>query len=716
MSLFSLTKRTFTTTTSTTLSSTTTSHGFHHHRHRYSTAVCSAYSEGRLRRQGGLPFIRRQQQQQMRAPQGSSMPLSCFHQSPFNRCIHCSDCQASSLLPSPITLPILQERLLASKVRDCISKSFENGFSIECLGRSRIISANCRGSLDRVLISGWESNWVLPKFRVSINSANSRGCLDGVLITGCNSNWVSPKLGVSTNMGILGFGGHSRAFSSFREERESNDDDDDEEESQRSEGTFESSADPEEVARVAKLIDELFALDRNMEAVLDESGINLTHDLVIDVLQRFKHARKPAFRFFCWAGQKPGFFSHNSRTYNAMLLILGKTRQFETMGSLLNEMGEKKLLNMDSFLIAIKAYASGKERKKAVAVFELMKDYGFKAGVETINCMLDALAREKLVKEAQVLYDRLKNRFTPNTKTYSVLLSGWCRMKNLMEAGKIWNEMIDQGLNPDVVTHNIMLDGLLKVNKKSDAIKLFEVMKVKGPAPNVRTYTILIRDLCKHSKLNEAVAYFDEMTSSGCNPDAAVYTCLITGFGNLKKMDMVFGLLKEMKEKGYPPDGQLYNALIKLMTNRRMPDDAVRVYKKMIHSGIEPTIHTYIMMMKSYFFAGNSEMGCAVWDEMVQRGCCPDENCYTVLIGGLIREGRSEEACKYVEEVINKGMKVPELDFNKFAADFSRVGRPNILEELARKMRLCGKSEVSEVFSRWAQLNEKRGTRSGTFD
>ncbi|XP_021770093.1 pentatricopeptide repeat-containing protein At3g62470, mitochondrial-like [Chenopodium quinoa] len=685
MTLFSLTKRPFTSTSSLSLSSATSFHGSHHH---YSTTLCSAYSAGRLRRQRGVLFFRWQQQQQVCFLQGSSVPLSRFHQSSFDCCVHRFNCQVSSYLSSSIALPDLQERLLDSKLRGCNLKNFEHGFSISVV----------------------PNVYFVRSMSFSVNYGVSFG---GLLVPVCNSNWILPKFGGSKKVGILGFGGCYRGFSSCEEERESDGEDDEEREG--SEGTFESSADPEEVSRVAKLIGELFALDRNMEAVLSESGIELSHDLVVDVLRRFKHARKPAFRFFCWAGQRPGF-SHDSRTYNAMLLILGKTRQFETMGSLLEEMGEKGLLDMESFMIAIKAYAAGKERKKAVGVFELMKNYGFKVGVETINCMLDALAREKMVKEAQALYDRLKSRFTPNMKTYSVLLNGWCRVKNLMEAGKIWNEMIDQGLKPDLITHNIMLDGLLKVNKKSDAVKLFEVMKAKGPTPNVRSYTILIRDLCKHSKLREAVAYFDEMMASGCEPDAGVYTCLITGFGNIKKMDMVFGLLKEMKEKGYPPDGQLYNALIKLMTNRRMPDDAVRIYKKMIQNEIQPTIHTYNMMMKSYFIAGNSEMACAVWDEMVQRGCCPDENSYTVLIGGLIRQGRSEEACKHVEEMINKGMKVPELDFNRFAADFSKVGRPNILEELARKMRLSGNSEVSEVFARWAQMTQKRGTRRGTFD
>ncbi|CAI9114122.1 OLC1v1014772C1 [Oldenlandia corymbosa var. corymbosa] len=406
-----------------------------------------------------------------------------------------------------------------------------------------------------------------------------------------------------------------------------------------------SKADPDEVDRVCKVIDELFTLDRNMEAVLDESGVNLSHDLVVDVLERFKHARKPAFRFFCWASRRSDY-AHDSRTYNAMMSILGKTRQFETMVSVLEEMGEKGLLTMETFIISMKAFVAAKERKKAIGMFELMKKYKLKVGVETVNCLLDAMGRAKLGKEAQIMFQKLEHRFTPNLQTYTVLLNGWCRVKNLVEAGK--------------------------------------------------------------KRLREAADYFDEMMKSGCEPDAGVYTCLLTGYGNEKKMDKVYGLLKDMKDKGYPPDAQLFNALIKLMTNRRMPDDAVRIYKKMINTGIEPTIHTYNMMMRSFFANRNYDMGIAVWEEMNKKGCCPDDNSYVIIIGGLIRQGRSAEACKFLEEMIAKGMKAPQLDYNKFAADFSRAGRPDILEELAQKMRFSGKYEDSKLFARWAEMMKKR--------
>ncbi|MQM18931.1 hypothetical protein Taro_051936 [Colocasia esculenta] len=462
-----------------------------------------------------------------------------------------------------------------------------------------------------------------------------------------------------------------------------------------------------EVERVCRVVEELFASDRNMEAVLDHCGVRLSCPLVVDVLERFRHAQKPAYRFFRWAGQRPGFF-HNVDTYNKLLFVLGKTRQFESMVALLKEMGEKGFLNMEGFEVSIKAFAAAREMKKAVGIFQLMKKHNFEAGIETFNCLLGALAKAKLGKEAHNLFEKMRDQYLPDLRTYTVLLAGWCELKNLVEAGRTWNEMIDNGFKPDIVAHNIMFEGLIRGQRRPEAIKLFELMKAKGPQPNSRTHTILIRDLCKGGKMEHAVAYFREMIAAECMPDVATYTCLLVGFGNAKQMDKVAGLLKEMSEEGCPPDGHTYNALIKLMTNRNMPHDAARIYKRMINHGIEPTIHTYNMMLKSYFRANDYDNGIAVWEEMNRKGICPDDNSYTVLIGGLIRHGRSEEAYRYLEEMLNKGMKAPQVDYNKFVADFSRAGKSDVLSELAQKMNFTGKPQVYHTFMDWAEGVKKK--------
>uniref|UniRef100_A0A0A9EK68 Pentacotripeptide-repeat region of PRORP domain-containing protein n=1 Tax=Arundo donax TaxID=35708 RepID=A0A0A9EK68_ARUDO len=400
-------------------------------------------------------------------------------------------------------------------------------------------------------------------------------------------------------------------------------------------------------------------------------------------------------------------------TYRKMVHILGKARQFESMVALIQEMGKAGALSMDAFKIAIQSFAAAGEIKNSVGVFEMMKKHGCDDGVESFNCLLVALAQEGLGREARKVFDKMHDRYTPDLRSYTALVLAWCNARNLVEAGRVWNEMLEKGMKPDVVVHNTMIEGLLRGQRRPEAVKMFELMKAKGPPPNIWTYTMLIRDHCKRGKMDIAMRSFQEMQEAGLQPDVATYTCLLVGYGNVKRMDRVTAVLEEMTQKGCPPDGRTYNALIKLLTNRNMPDDAARIYKKMIKKGLEPTIHTYNMMMKSYFLGGrNYAMGCAVWEEMHRKGICPDVNSYTVFINGHIRHGRPEEACKYIEEMINKGMKAPQIDYNKFAADFSKAGKPDILYELAQKVKFAGKLDVSILFHQWADRMNGRVKRS----
>ncbi|RXI09452.1 hypothetical protein DVH24_034069 [Malus domestica] len=177
-----------------------------------------------------------------------------------------------------------------------------------------------------------------------------------------------------------------------------------------------------------------------------------------------------------------------------------------------------------------------RERKKAIGIFELMKYYKFKVGVDTINCLLDTHGRAKLVKEMQLLFEKLKERFTPNLQTFTALLNGWCSSKNLMEVGRVWNEMVDKGFKHDIVAHNTMLRGLLRGHKRSDAIKLFKVMKAKGPSPNTRNYHI-------------GRAVWDEMIQKGFCLDDNSYTILIGGLINQGRSGEACKYLEGMVEK-----------------------------------------------------------------------------------------------------------------------------------------------------------------------
>ncbi|KAJ9152948.1 hypothetical protein P3X46_026452 [Hevea brasiliensis] len=61
----------------------------------------------------------------------------------------------------------------------------------------------------------------------------------------------------------------------------------------------------------------------DMEKALDELGLELTTDLVVEVLVKLHFEERIAFRFFVWAGHRQNYAPS---TYNEMVGILSSTK------------------------------------------------------------------------------------------------------------------------------------------------------------------------------------------------------------------------------------------------------------------------------------------------------------------------------------------------------------------------------------------------------
>eukprot|EP01018_Ginkgo_biloba_P037287 Gb_00455 [translate_table: standard] len=455
--------------------------------------------------------------------------------------------------------------------------------------------------------------------------------------------------------------------------------------------------DYDKVLRVAELLKQhQFASDTKLEQALALGKCYLSHEFVLNVLNKFLRDRRPAWRFFLWAAaqSEESGYNHNSTTYNKMIDILGKTKQFQTIWQLVEEMGNRGLITLKTLEISIKAFAGAGQMKKAVRIFDLVTSCNTNVNVDDFNFILDALSRARLSSEGYIIFKKLKPTFPSNPKTYSIVLLGLCRVNNVTQAMKVWNEMVEQGFKPHVIDCNAMLEALFKGKKHQEAFKLFHFML---PNANALSYTIVIDALCRENKIEQALKLFDEMKDKRWAPDVAVYKCMIIGLGNAKRLDEAYQMLEGMKE----PHIGVYNALIKVMVNLRRPDEANQLFHKMIKNGCEPIMHTYVMLMQVNFGV-----------RMGRKGSCHDVNFHTVFVGGLIKEGRSQEASKYLESIIYKGIRPPRFDYNKFLGDFSSSHDGlNIFEEVAEKMRQAGKLDISDVFLRYSQKMTTRDKR-----
>ncbi|KAF6174218.1 hypothetical protein GIB67_033750 [Kingdonia uniflora] len=279
-----------------------------------------------------------------------------------------------------------------------------------------------------------------------------------------------------------------------------------------------------------------------LETSLNGSGIRVSADLVEDVLKRFSNAGMLAYRFFEWAGKQRNY-EHTVISYHTMIESLGKIRQYKIMWDVVNSMRSKGVLNIETFCVMIRKYARAQKVDEAIYTFNVMDSYGVPPNLAAFNSLLSAFCKSKNVRKAQEIFDNMKDKFLPDSKTYSILLEGWGKSPNLPKAREIFRTMVDNGCNPDIVTYGIMVDVLCKAGRVDEALGVVREMDCHGCKPTSFIYSVLVHYYSIENRIEDAVETFLEMERNGIKADVATYNALIGAFCKTNKFNNVFRAL-----------------------------------------------------------------------------------------------------------------------------------------------------------------------------
>ncbi|OVA00706.1 Pentatricopeptide repeat [Macleaya cordata] len=434
-----------------------------------------------------------------------------------------------------------------------------------------------------------------------------------------------------------------------------------------------------------------------LEAALNESGIRISADLVEDILKRFENGGMQAYRFFEWA-QKQRNYTHSVRAYNIMIGSLAKIRQYQIMWDLVNKMRGKGVLNVETFSIIMRKYARAKKVDEAIYTFNVMDKYGVPPNLAAFNSLLSTFCKSKNVRKAQEIFDSMKDRFVPDSKTYSILLDGWGRDPNLPKAREIFSEMVEKGCYPDIVTYGIMVDVLCKAGRVDEAVGIVRDMESRGCRPTSFIYTVLVHTYGIENRIGDAVKTFLEMETNGINADVVIYNALIGAFCKVNRLNNVSRVLDEMERKGVAPNSRTSNIILNSLISRGENDEAFRVFRRMIKV-CDPDVDTYTMMIKMFCGSDQLEMALKVWKYMSLKQFVPSMHTFSVLINGLCEKGEVTKACVFLEEMIEKGIRPSDVGaVEKLKYGLSRTRYRAIAEVVVRFWCLMGKANEEYVF------------------
>lgn len=408
-----------------------------------------------------------------------------------------------------------------------------------------------------------------------------------------------------------------------------------------------------------------------MRNKIEECGIKVSSELVSEVLSWVRNDWEAAFTFFLWAGKQSGY-AHSTREYHTMIAILGKVRKFDTAWALIDEMrgGETgpSLVTKQTLLILIRRYCAVHDVGRAINAFYAYKRFKFAVGIEDFQGLLSALCRYKNVQDAEHLMFCNKDVFPFNTKSFNIILNGWCNIiGSSREAERVWMEMSRRGICYDVVSFSCIISCYSKARNLHKVLRLFDQMKRMGIECDRKVYNAVIHALAKGRLVKDAISLMKSMEEKGVAPNVVTYNSLIKPLCKARKLDEARQAFDEMLQRGISPTIRTYHAFLDII---RTGEEVFGLLESMRKMGCQPTNDTYIMLIKKFSRWRQFDNVFKVWNEISENGNGPDRSSYTALIHALFLNGKLEEAHQYYMEMKEKQL-LPEPKTDELLQDWS---------------------------------------------
>merc|ERR1719491_2181277 len=220
----------------------------------------------------------------------------------------------------------------------------------------------------------------------------------------------------------------------------------------------------------------------------------------------------------------------------------------------------KATLNSQGFAVAyamiIRGFAQQKDCRRALDLYEEMKNQGTRASVVVLNTLIDACSRAGDMRAAAKLFqDMEESDCVPDLISYSTLIKGYCFCDDLEEALQLFGLMQEKGIRPDAIVFNSLLDGCAKKQAPALCEQVMKDMEAAGVVPSNHSASIMIKLYGRCKDLDAAFKVLNEMPAKfGFRANAAVYTCLMSACVANNRMDSAMDLLARMQEERAYPD------------------------------------------------------------------------------------------------------------------------------------------------------------------
>ncbi|XP_042376764.1 pentatricopeptide repeat-containing protein At3g22670, mitochondrial-like [Zingiber officinale] len=464
--------------------------------------------------------------------------------------------------------------------------------------------------------------------------------------------------------------------------------------------------DDNDVDKICKVLRLNFTSFEDLFQAFVGCNVEISEALINMILKRFSNDWFPAFGFFRWAGARANF-KHSSISYDMMVDILGKSKQFDVMWSLINEMVcLGGLVSLTTMTKVMRRLAGAGRWGDAIKIFKSIESFGVRKDTIAINALLDTLCKEKSVKHARDAFLELRDEVQPNASSFNILIHGWSKARKIEEAIRMIEEMREFGYTPCVITFTSLIEGYCLEKNFRMACAILNEMRGHGCQPNVVTYTIIMHSLAKAKEIQEALLVFEMMKDDGCAPDTSFYNSLIFLMAKSGKLRDAHHIFEQMSKNDILPDVTTFNTLISASCDYSEAENALKLVFSMQEFDCKPDIKTYTPLLKL----------CCKWKwvrvllyllgHMFKKDISLDSSAYNLLVLGLCRNGKIEQSCLFFEKMVMTGFTPKQSTYCILIKELERKNMDRVKLKIQQCMLQVGTMKLGDFQQLYKHHNE----------
>ncbi|KAG5395660.1 hypothetical protein IGI04_017474 [Brassica rapa subsp. trilocularis] len=223
---------------------------------------------------------------------------------------------------------------------------------------------------------------------------------------------------------------------------------------------------------------------------------------------------------------------------------------------------ERRKPNVVTYNALIDAYGSNGLLAEAVGVFRQMEQDGVKPNVVSVCTLLSACSRSgKKVNVETVLSAAEARGIKLNTAAYNSAIGSFINGAELEKAVALYQTMRRKKVKADSVTFTVLISGSCRMSKYSEAVSYLKDMEELGVP------------MTKEGQVTEAESIFKQMKMDGCKPDVIAYTSMLHAYNASEKWEKACELFLEMEENGVEPDTIACSALMRAFNKGGQPSN-----------------------------------------------------------------------------------------------------------------------------------------------